>query len=82
MLTIITVFCFFMVHCVPHDRSSNIQKSKEEVLGISQKSKVLQPMATSMVLIAIKSTCILHPIYFKFFFKEKVLIFCIGSSMR
>lgn len=37
-LTLTTVISYLMVHSVPCDHSSNIQKIKEEVLGISQKS--------------------------------------------
>lgn len=65
-------FFFLMVHCVPHDDSSNIQKI-EEVLGISQKSN--KSLTTHSNIHGSycnkKSVCIIHPIYVRFLLKKR-----------
>lgn len=72
-----------MAHCMPYDHSSNKHEIKEVVFCNFTEIKVLQPMVTSMVLSCNKrSVYALHPIYIKISFEEKVLIFCILSSMR
>lgn len=66
------LFLFLMGHRVPYDHSSNKQEIKEVVFCNFTEIKVLQPMATSMVLIVIKGQYMFFtPFILRFLLKKR-----------